>query len=370
MTTNQPGFDGKNRDRLISIVMPVYNERQVLSRLVEAVDAAIVGSGYRHEIVFVNDGSEDGSREILDVIATAHSHVRVIHLSRNFGHQPAVHAGLVYARGDAVIVMDSDLQDSPAALPEFIARWEQGYQVVYAVRTGRKEAIWKKFLFYAFYRVLNSIVTTELPADAGNFGLMDRIVVDEILRIPDCDRYFPGLRNWVGFRQTGLPVERLARHDVHPRVTLRQLFSLAKTAIFGFSRAPLSMFYGIAGLSFALFLFCSGFTLYHRFVTHLAIPGWTSVTMVSALFGALNALGISVLGEYVVRIYDQVRQRPPFIVARTANLDTHERHCSQLNSQPEVVLHEDITQLSQDVQVVLREGVSNIQCQPSVVSEP
>ncbi|MDA1179461.1 MAG: glycosyltransferase family 2 protein, partial [Planctomycetota bacterium] len=351
-------------------VMPVYNEREVLWRLVRSVDAAIVGSGYRHEIVFVNDGSQDGSRDLLDQIAETHPHVRVIHFSRNFGHQPAVHAGLTYARGDAVVVMDSDLQDSPTALPEFLACWEQGYQVVYAVRTRRKEAVWKKFLFFAFYRVLNSLVTTELPADAGNFGLMDRVVVDEILKIPDCDRYFPGLRNWVGFRQTGIPVERLARHDDHPRVTLRQLFSLAKAAIFGFSRAPLSMFYGIAILSFALFLVCSVYTLYHRFVTHLAIPGWTSVTMVSALFGALNALGISVLGEYVVRIYDQVRQRPSFVVARTTNFSERERCSRQVDLLTEVALHEDVTQLSHEVQTVLRDSVANSQHQLRVVSEP
>lgn len=293
--------------------------------------------------------------------------MRVVHFSRNFGHQPALNAGLVYACGDAVIVMDSDLQDTPTAIPQFLAQWEQGNQVVYAVRLGRKEAPWEKFLFYAFYRILKAIVTTPLPADAGNFGLIDRRVVDEMLRIPDCDRYFPGLRNWVGFRQCGVPVERHARHDDRPRVSLKQLFLLAKTAIFGFSRAPLSMFYGIAGISFSVFVACSLFALYHRLVTHLAIPGWTSVTMINALFGALNALGIGILGEYVVRIYDQVRQRPPFVVARTSNVRA-ERLASSADVPIEAVIHGELQQLSQEVRSSFVEPAGGPSWRPGVVT--
>lgn len=304
----------------VSIVLPAYNEADVLATVVRQIDAVMQPTGYAYEILFVNDGSTDASTEILDELCAEHANVRAIHLSRNFGHQAAVQAGLLHAAGDAIILMDCDLQDDPGALPEFLARWREGYDVVYAVRHGRKENIVKRALFYSFYRVLNSISQMPLPKDAGNFGLLDRKVAFRIAHLIDRDRYFPGLRRWVGFRQTGVPVERLARHDETPRVSLRGLFYLAKTAIFSFSSFPLTMFYLIAASSLGIFLALIGFALYHRIVTGLAIPGWTSTVMTASFFGALNALGIGILGEYVIRIYDQVRSRPLFIVDRRVNM--------------------------------------------------
>ncbi|SFI14316.1 glycosyltransferase family 2 protein [Planctomicrobium piriforme] len=306
-------------DPLISVVLPAYNESAVLRELQQRISAVLQGCGQRFEIVFVNDGSTDGSYEILDSLAAEHSEVRVLHFSRNFGHQAAVQAGLAYAAGDAVIIMDSDLQDDPAAITAFLDQWQQGQDVVYAVRHGRKENAVKRFLFYAFYRVLNAISNTPIPMDAGNFGLLDRAVVNELIRISDRDRYFPGLRSWVGYRQIGVPVERLRRHDDQPRVSMKGLFRLAKTAIFSFSTVPLSAFYVLALLSLASCIAVSGFTLYHKLFTGLAIPGWTSLTIVASFFGALNAFGIGILGEYTVRIYDQVRARPPYLVARAVN---------------------------------------------------
>jgi dolichol-phosphate mannosyltransferase len=174
-------------------------------------------------------------------------------------------------------------------------------------------------LFSAFYRLLNLIADSPIPNDAGNFGLVDRAVVDQIVHLPERDRFFPGLRNWVGFRQVGVAVERHARHDDQPRVSLRGLCRLAKTALFSFSSFPLMMFYGIAALSLLVCGVSVGFTLYHKLLTGQAIPGWTSITITASFFGALNALGIGILGEYVTRIYDQVRSRPQFIVARRCN---------------------------------------------------
>lgn len=310
---------------LASIVLPVFNESKVLLRLVEAVDDAFGGLACEYEIVFVDDGSTDGSGDLLDELAFDHPEVRVVHFSRNFGHQAAVQAGLVHAAGDLLIVMDSDLQDDPAAIPRLIEQWEAGFDVVYAVRTERKESWWKRSLFHAFYRVLNAISNTPIPADAGNFGLIDRRVAEQVSQLADCDRFFPGLRRWVGFRQCGIPVQRQARYDEKPRVSLRGLFRLAKTAIFSFSTFPLSVFYMFAGLSLTVFGGVTLFALYHRLITGLAVPGWTSITLVAAFFGALNALGIAILGEYVTRIFDQVRGRPQFIVARTANLADNRR---------------------------------------------
>jgi dolichol-phosphate mannosyltransferase len=307
---------------LVSVVLPAFNEAAVLRELHQRVSGALQAAGCRYEIVFVNDGSSDESLKILDDLAAEDACVRALHFSRNFGHQAAVQAGLAHARGDAVVIMDSDLQDDPGALQAFLKEWERGFDVVYAVRHGRKEHALKRFLFYAFYRVLNAVSNTSIPMDAGNFGLLDRAVVDQLVRIADRDRYFPGLRSWVGFRQTGVPVERGRRHDDQPRVSLRGLFRLAKTAIFSFSSVPLSAFYVIAFLSLSTCGGVTAFTLYHKLYTGLAAPGWASLTIVASFFGALNALGIGILGEYAIRIYDQVRARPPYIVARAVNFET------------------------------------------------
>lgn len=313
-----PGAESeRNRQRCkVSVVMPVFNEVAILKQLTVAVRNAVVDECAELQIIYINDGSTDGSTESLDQLANAFPEVCVLHLSRNFGHQPAVQAGLEYADGDVVVLMDSDMQDDPSALALFLTEWESGSDVVYAQRRNRKESLPKKFLFHSFYRVLNSISDSPIPSDAGNFSLMDRRVVDAMLRLPETDRYLPGIRSWTGFRQSGIPVDRLARHDDHPRVSLRGLFRLAKTAIFSFSSFPLTLFNGIAAGSGTLCVFCMSFVLYHRLFTGDAIPGWTSIVMIASFFGALNALGIGVLGEYVIRIYDQVRQRPLYITQR------------------------------------------------------
>ncbi len=305
------------KDALVSLVLPVYNEAGVLALLTERLDDVLRECGCRYEIVFVNDGSTDGSSRLLDELAQEYPAVRVLHFSRNFGHQSAVHAGLSHARGHAVIVMDSDLQDDPAAIRTFIEQWQAGYDVVYAVRQDRKENRIKRGLFLAFYRLLNAVSHTRMPMDAGNFGLVDRRVAEEIAAVVDRDRYFPGLRSWVGFRQIGVPVPRGRRYDDQPRVSIVGLFRLAKTAIFSFSTVPLSIFYIISGLSLVTCAGVAAFALYHKLFTGLAIPGWASTTIIGSFFGALNALGIGILGEYAIRIYDQVRARPHYIVART-----------------------------------------------------
>ncbi len=305
----------------ISIVLPLLNEESVLPRLLSDLKRTLNSVGCRWNIVLVNDGSTDGSVELIDAMAFADRRLKVVHLSRNFGQQPAVQAGLAYADGDAVVFMDSDGQDDPTAVREMITRWLDGDDVVYAVRFGRKEGLIKRFLFKAFYGVLHRIASVEIPRDAGNFSLVDRRVADLLVRMDENDRYLPGLRSWIGFRQSALQVERFARHDQRPRVTLFGLLRLAKNALFGFSRVPLQAFYGLALIAGIVCAASIGFTLYHRFVSGQAIPGWTSITSITAFFGAMNALGIAILGEYVSRIYDQVRNRPAFVVDRTCNLE-------------------------------------------------
>jgi len=304
------------RDTLLSVVLPVYNEVEILERLHARVSHAVRRAAMPYEIIYVNDGSTDGSGELLDHLVQRDSHIRVLHLSRNFGHQAAVHAGLCEAQGDAVILMDSDLQDEPEAIERFVDRWRHGYDVVYAIRADRKESLPKRLLFNSFYRLLSAMATTPLPLDAGNFGLMDRRVVTELLALPERDRYLPGLRSWVGFRQTGITVERHARYDDTPRISLLGLFRLAKSAIFSFSAFPLTVFYVIGLSALTIFAALASFSLFCKLFTNLAIPGWTSHILSASFFGALNALGVSILGEYVIRIYDQVRARPLSLVAR------------------------------------------------------
>ena len=214
--------------------------------------------------------------------------------------------------------MDSDLQDDPAAIPRLIAEWEDGYDIVYAVRKKRKEQLLKRMLFYSFYRVLSRVATISIPLDAGNFGLIDRRAADHIAALPESSRFFPGLRSWVGFQQKGIEVERGKRHDDTPKVSPYGLVRLARTAVFSFSSAPLTLFYAVALLSCIVCFSLTGFTLYQK-LTGDASPGWASGLITASFFGMLNALGIAVLGEYVIRIFDQVRNRPQFIVDRTVN---------------------------------------------------
>jgi len=308
-------------DPLLSFVLPVFNEVKVLSTLSTLLVEAARRCQARFEIIFVNDGSADGSRHVLDQLAAKRREVKVIHLSRNFGHQAAIQAGLAHATGDAVVLMDSDLQDSPEAIPQFFAKWKAGYDVVYAVRTKRKESAVKRALFAGFYRLLSRISRTAIPEDAGIFGLIDGRVAREIAALKERDRFLPGLRSWVGYRQTGVEIERQERYDDRPRVSTLGLFRLAKTAIFGFSSVPLAVFYVIGLTALAVFLSLSGFAVFCKLFTNLAIPGWTSHVLSATFFGALNALGISILGEYVTRIYDEVRQRPLFLIEKTVNID-------------------------------------------------
>jgi dolichol-phosphate mannosyltransferase len=330
-------------DSLVSIVLPVYNEAVVIRTLVDELSRVIDRCGTTAEFVFVNDGSTDASPEILDALAERRHEVRVIHFSRNFGHQAAVQAGLAHANGDAVVLMDSDLQDAPEAIGKFLARWQEGYDVVYAIRVQRKENPLKRCLFAGFHRLLAGVATTHIPADAGNFGLIDARVVKEIMTLAERDRYLPGLRSWVGFRQVGVQVERNARYDGHPRVSLRGLWRLAKTAIFSFSTLPLSIFYTIGYAALGVFLALSIGCVYVRLFTDLAIPGWTSHILSASFFGALNALGISMLGEYVIRIYDQVRGRPLYIIDRIVE------HKSEPIAPPVLAGVEDWDQAYQDL---------------------
>jgi dolichol-phosphate mannosyltransferase len=337
----------KRADATISVVLPLLNEAAILHSLVGEIEQQLVIARVDYEIVLVNDGSTDESEVILNDLAESSSHITSLHLSRNFGHASAVSAGLDHASGEAVILMDCDGQDDPKAIPKLIALWQDGNDVVNVVRASRTESTFKRALFSGFYKLLSSVSSTPMVRDAGNFGLIDRIVVDQLSRLPERDRYYPGLRAWVGYRQTSIAVDRLARHDATPRVNLRGLISLAKTALFGFSRVPLHAFYWLAGFSALLSIGCILFAIFHKLFTGLAIPGWASVTSITAFFGAINAFGIAILGEYIARIYDQVRGRPPYLVSRVVTR-SQGRTPSGLQNDLEVQLLAQSQQLQRD----------------------
>jgi len=353
-----------SEETLVSVVLPVYNEAKVLPILAARIADVLDRCGLQYEIIFVNDGSRDESPRVLDQLAAASRRLRVMHLSRNFGHQAAVQAGLAQSRGDAVVLMDSDMQDAPEAIARFLAEWRAGYDVVYALRTQRKENPLKRLLFAAFHRLMSAVASVPIPADAGIFGLVDRRVARQIVALGESDRYFPGLRSWVGFRQKGIEVQRNARYDGRPRVSLRGLFRLAKTAMFSFSAFPLMIFHVIGAAAALVFVGLGGFAVFCRVFTNEAIPGWTSHILTGSFFGAINALGISILGEYVIRIYDQVRGRPQYVVDRTVNFSLPSQENDTAADAPYVELVKQAEQLLQEGTMAAerqawREPVSN-----------
>ena len=367
-TTTANTTPNQRKEPLISLVLPVFNEIAILDTLRTCLDRSMCSIGVDWEIVFVNDGSTDGSGRVLSHFARTYPHIKAIHLSRNFGHQAAIHAGLSHCDGDAAIIMDSDMQDDPTRLSKFIDAWREGYDVVYAVREKRKEAWWKTFLFLGFYRLLNQIADIRIPQDAGAFSLLDRRAIDEVLRLKEVERFFPGLRSWIGFQQKGVVIERCARHDDKPRVSLWQLFRLAQSAIFGFSRFPLFIFYAISLASLTVSLSCLAYALISKWYTGLAIPGWASTTTLASFFGGLNALGIAVLGEYVIRIHHQVLGRPTFVVDQVISYVNAPKSSSETISTTDSVMEDThsgilISEYLNDLRQDIAEAI-----QPSITS--
>ena len=304
---------------MISLVAPVYNEEAIVRVFVTEVLQALaaIQPPVAYEIVLVNDGSTDRSAELLDTLAGEFSGcVRVVHLSRNFGHGPAIFAGLDQARGEAVILMDSDLQDDPAAFPAFIEKWREGYDAVFAVRTARKESLPVRWAMAAFYRLLRMISSTPIQRDSGTFSLMNRRLVDLLKSMPEQNCFLPGLRSWIGFRQTSVPVPRRSRHDQNSRVGIFGLFKLSMNAVFSFSYFPIFIFQIVGATALLCGFGLAVFVLYHKFLTHRSVAAWTSEMLSILFFGGINLFGLGIIGEYIARIYDELKARPRYVVDR------------------------------------------------------
>jgi polyisoprenyl-phosphate glycosyltransferase len=298
----------------ISVVVPLYNEQENVGELHRRLGLSLRTLGTPFEIVFVNDGSRDATARIINALHETDPHLAVVHLSRNFGHQPAVSAGIDHARGSAVVVMDGDLQDPPEVLPQFVERWREGYDVVYAVRQRRKEGPVKRLGYFGFYRLMNAISDLDIPLDSGDFCLMDRRVVDVLKQLPEKMRFVRGLRSFAGFRQVGLAYERAAREAGEPKYSFRALIGLAIDGLVSFSSYPLRLvtYLGLAtiGVSMSLLVWVLGDALYKG----TGPRGWASTIVVVLFMGSVQLISLGIMGEYIRLIFLESKRRPTYII--------------------------------------------------------
>jgi len=307
-----------NSKVIYSAIVPIYNEEENLNEIARRLIQVLERIGL-YEIVFVDDGSDDGSADIIRRLCGVNPSVKAIHFSRNFGHQAAVSAGLRYASGDAVAVIDGDLQDPPELLPELFDKWREGYKVVYAIRQQRKEGLLKKAAYYLYYRLLRLIAEVEIPLDSGDFSVMDRVVVEKLNNMPESHRFIRGLRSWIGYSQVGVPYNRDARFSGEPKYTWSGLIRLGYDGIFSFSRVPLLIATRI-GLLITLISVVSAFwILGKKFILGVEPQGWTSLIIVVLVIGGIQLFVLGILGEYIGRIFEETKKRPGYIVAETSN---------------------------------------------------
>ena len=310
------------KDRLHTIVVPVYNSKETLQVLVERVFKAMDTVQLHFELVLVDDGSVDGSFNEIQRLSKFHPFIRGFRLSRNFGHQAALVIGLQESHGDFVAIIDDDLQDPPEILASFFKRLYDEADVVYGVRQERKENFVKKLLYAAFYRILRKLSRVEIPLDAGDFCVMKRCVVDEILRFHEANPFLRGIRSWVGFKQIGVKYERATTTQGRSRYTLKKYFSFALGGILSFSYIPLrfATYLGImaAFIGFAFAVLVIVLKLAHKF----EVSGYTSLIVVITFLGGVELLAIGIMGEYLSRLNDNARKWPIAVVAEKTSEDS------------------------------------------------
>jgi dolichol-phosphate mannosyltransferase len=303
---------------LLSVVVPLHDEEDTVGELCRRIDAALVETPF--ELILVDDASTDRTPELLDALADEDARVRVIHLSRNFGHQAALTAGLEHARGDAVAMLDGDLQDPPELLPKMLAHWRSGSDVVSAVRTYRAgESRFKLTTARWFYRFFAKISDLDLTQDAGDFRLLDRRALDALLSMRERNRFLRGMSAWVGYTQTSVPYERDARHAGETKFTLRKMLRFSLDAITSFSLRPLQLATVLGFLLSAVALLTIPLVIGLRLAGE-TIPGFATVLCIVLLLGGIQLITIGIIGEYVGRIYDEVKGRPLYLVSSTRNL--------------------------------------------------
>jgi dolichol-phosphate mannosyltransferase len=305
-----------------SVVIPIYNEAEVMPTLYQRLTKVMEDVGEAYEVIFVNDGSTDASAKVLWDLRAQDARVKVVSFSRNFGHQIAITAGLDYSSGDAVIVMDGDLQDPPEVIPQLIVQWQAGNDIVFAVRKSRNgETLFKRITAALFYRVLRRLTPTEIPVDAGDFRLMSRLAVEALKPIRERNRFVRGLVGWIGFRHTSIKYMRDSRYAGVTKFPFRKMMRFALNGIFSFSFLPLQLAtylgFTVSLISFTYIVYAVWLKL---FTTQL-VPGWTSVIVAVLFMGGVQLVSLGIIGEYIGRIYEEVKQRPLYLVDQLAGFE-------------------------------------------------
>ncbi len=308
----------------ISIVIPMYNEEEVamtsylrIRKVIETLKQ------YDYEMILINDGSDDKTLEILQKVAQENEKVKILSFTRNFGHQAAVTAGLRYVTGEAIVIIDADLQDPPELLPEMIQLWEQGNEVIYGQRKIRKgESAFKLLTAKMFYNTLNALSDVEIPKDTGDFRLVDRKVVDVVNNLPEHNKFLRGLFSWVGFKQKAYLYERQERQTGKTKYPFRKMWKLASDGIISFSTKPLKLVGGLGILTIILSILILIYSLVsYAFDLNNLTAGWTSIMVAITLFSGVQLLSIWIISEYIGRIYDETRNRPQYIIDKKINIE-------------------------------------------------
>jgi dolichol-phosphate mannosyltransferase len=304
------------------VVLPVHDEREVLPSAYDrlaALKGPLAEEALRLTLLFVDDGSHDGSGDFLDGLTEMDKDVRVVHLTRNFGHQAAVTAGLELADADAVVVMDSDLQDPPEELPRFVEKWREGYDVVYGIRRGRKEGALRRFAYWSFYRLYHTLSDPKMPTDSGDFCLLDRSAVDLLNGLPERQRFVRGLRTWIGLQQIGIEYERSARPAGVPSYTIRSLIRLATDGLLNFSTTPLKLATRLGllcmVLAIALGIWVIALTIHEMIYGGDTPRGWASLATLIAFLSSVQLLSLGIIGEYLNRIFLEIKGRPTYLIS-------------------------------------------------------
>lgn len=298
-----------------SVVVPVFNEREVLNELYKRMISVMDKLGEPCEIIFVNDGSNDGSLELMKTFRSQDSRVKIIDFSRNFGHQIAITAGLDYASGEAVITIDADLQDPPEIIPNLIGKWKEGFDVVYGIREKRAgEKIFKLATASIFYRFLKRITDMNIPADTGDFRLMSRKVIESLKNIRERNRFVRGLVSWVGYRQIGVNYKREKRFAGRTKYSLRKMLKFAIDGISSFSFLPLRIASYGGFVSSGIGLLYAVYTMFCKLFTNKTVPGWASLMVAILFLGGVQLIAIGIIGEYIARIGQETKQRPLYII--------------------------------------------------------
>ncbi|HBR03379.1 MAG TPA: glycosyltransferase [Ruminiclostridium sp.] len=309
-----------------SVIVPMYNEEAVLHETYRRLSNVMEGFGEGYEIIFINDGSRDKTREIISELCGSDPHVKLIDFARNFGHQVAITAGMDYASGECMVIIDGDLQDPPELIPDMVKIWRSGFDVVYGKRKSRQgETFFKKFTAKAFYRILAHMTDVNIPVDTGDFRLIDRKVCEALKQLPERSRYVRGLMSWVGFKQTAIEFERNERFAGETKYPLKKMLKLATDGIMSFSYKPLKLATWLGTIiSLLSFIYLIAVLIQKLFFPGSAGAGWTSLIAVSLFLNGITLLILGIIGEYIGRIYDEAKGRPLYVIKELKNMEGRE----------------------------------------------